>query len=83
MTFKARKIDHSDAYMPDPSPPLMQSMADLMYMTFSANLADILETQLPGLDEISDVYSDVWLEVARSAYLVVALAGGAQIITIK
>ncbi len=79
MTFKARRIDHTEAYMPDPSPALMQATADLSYMTFAANLADVLETELPGLEEISDVYRDVWLEVARSAYMTIALAGGATI----
>ena len=53
--------------MPDPSPALLQVTADLMYMTFSADLAALLETQLPGLEEISDTYRDVWLQVARSA----------------
>ena len=82
MTFKARRIDHSEAYMPDPSPALLQVTADLMYMTFSADLAALLETQLPGLDEISETYRDVWLQVARSAYMAIALAGGATITTI-
>ena len=79
MTFQARRIDHSEAYMPAPSPALLQVTADLMYMTFSAELADLLETALPGLEEISETYKDVWLQVARAAYMSLALAGGATI----
>lgn len=77
--FRARKIVHKTARVPDPTPAMIDAVAQVSYMTFASHMAELLETDMPHFSEISDTYLDAWRAVAKSAYTIVAIAGGAKI----
>ena len=81
--YKARKIVHKSARIPDPTPPLIDAVAQVAYMTFASHMAELLESNMPHYNEISDTYLDAWRAVAKSAYTIVAIAGGAKIEAIE
>lgn len=77
--FKAKKIEHDSARIPDPTPALIAAMTDVCYMTFAVHMTKLLETRMPHVREITDEYRDAWEDVSRAAYMIVAIAGGAKL----
>ena len=75
--YPAKKINHKLARVPDPTPALINTMVDVMYMSFTAHMSELLEVEMPGVDDISEPYRAAWQEVAKSAYSIIAIAGGA------
>lgn len=73
--FMARRIDHTSAQFPDPSPILLEQAAESAYLAFC------LRMQLQPLEwhQVDEDVRDSYIEIARATFAVYAIAGGARV----
>ena len=78
-----KKLDHSNARIPDPSGQLWDDMTIHMYQTFGDYLATTMDVPLKSAGELDPVIREAWQHSARAAYTVIAIYGGGCLEKIK
>jgi len=75
----AKKVNHEDAKFPSPSSGLMRSAGRAGYICMMTNMALFFDIERTDWDNLKPRYQDIWYEIARSIYVVIALEGGATV----
>jgi len=76
---QARRILHHNAHLPGPSNSLIRTSAKASYLAFATNMQVRYGAEFTDWHDLKDGYQDVWEQVARSVYAVIAIEGGAII----
>jgi hypothetical protein len=80
---QAKRILHHNAHLPGPSNSLIRTSAKASYLAFATNMQVRFDADFTDWKDLKDGYQDVWEQVARSVYAVIAIEGGAIIEPIK
>ena len=78
-----RRILHHNAHLPGPSRSLIRTAGKAAYLAFATNMQVRYGAEFTDWKDLKDGYQDLWDQVARSVYAVIAIEGGAVIETIK
>lgn len=71
----ARRIDHTAAVFPAPTVQLLEQIAESTYLAFCIRM-DLVPLEWKSVDQN---VRDAYVEIARAAFAVIALAGGAKV----
>lgn len=71
----ARRIDHTAAEFPDPTVLLLEQAAESAYLAFCLRM-ELVPMEWHHVDEN---VRDAYIEIARAAFAVYAIAGGATV----
>lgn len=75
----AKRVNHDDAVLPGPSRALISACAKAGYIAMASNLFLRYNTEYTEWDDLKPPYREVWEQVARSIYAVIAIQGGATV----
>jgi hypothetical protein len=75
----ARRILHQDAELPRPSRDLLKAAAKTGYLAMAASMHLSFDAEFVDWDKLQKPYQEVWEQVAKSIYAVIAIQGGALV----
>ena len=81
--MEPRRILHHNAHLPGPSNSLIRTSGKAAYLAFATNMQVRYGAEFTDWKDLKDGYQDIWEQVARSVYAVIAIEGGAIIEPIK
>ena len=74
----ARRIDHTGAEFPTPTPALLEQAAESAYLAFCLRM-ELMPMEWSQVDES---VRDAYIEIARATFAVFAIAGGARVFSV-
>ena len=75
----AKRVNHDDAILPGPSQALLHACAKAGYIAMASSLFLRYNTEYTEWDDLKPPYKEIWEQVARSIYAVIAIQGGATV----
>ncbi|QDP54704.1 MAG: hypothetical protein Tp1124DCM412911_40 [Prokaryotic dsDNA virus sp.] len=73
----AKRVDHTEARMPAPSQALIKACAKAGYLAMATSMDTAFDYDFTDWDDLKRSYREVWEQVARALYAVIAIQGGA------
>ena len=75
----AKRVNHDGAILPGPSQALMSACAKAGYIAMASNLFLRYNTEYTDWDDLKPPYREIWEQVSKSIYAVIAIQGGAKV----
>mgnify|MGYP003645771515 CR=1 FL=1 len=75
----AKKINYEDARLPSPSEGMLHSAGRAGFVCMMTNMVLFFDVEYTEWDELKPAYQDIWFQIARSMYAVIAIEGGATV----
>jgi hypothetical protein len=75
----AKKINYEDARLPSPSEGMLHSAGRAGFVCMMTNMVLFFDVEYTEWNDLKPTYQDIWLQIARSMYAVIAIEGGAKV----
>jgi len=75
----AKRIIHDGVDLPGPSRSLITGMARAAYLAMASGMFLKFSSEYTDWEDLKPQYKEIWEQVARSVYAVVAIEGGAKV----
>ena len=75
----AKRIIHDGVELPGPSRSLIAGMARAAYLAMASGMFLKFSSEYTDWEDLKPQYKEIWEQVARSVYAVVAIGGGAKV----
>lgn len=75
----AKKIIHDGVKLPGPSRSLITGMGRAAYLAMASGMFLKFSSEYTDWEDLKPQYQEIWEQVARSVYAVIAIEGGAKV----
>ena len=77
--LKPVRINWKGVKLPPPNKKTLEAMALKAWLDYSAQMARLLDQDMPDWSDLPDSLRDVWVRVARGQHVVLSLLGGGKV----
>ena len=77
--LKPVRINYDGVMLPPPNKKTLEAMALKAWLDYSAQMALLLDHEMPTWDDLPDNLQDVWVRIARGQHVVLSLLGGGKV----
>jgi len=77
--LKPVRINYDGVTLPPPNKKTLEAMAVKAWLDYSAQMALLLDHEMPTWDELPANLQDVWVRIARGQHVVLSLLGGGKV----
>ena len=75
----AKRVNHEEAMLPGPSRALISACAKAGYIAMASGLFLRYNSDYTEWEDLKPPYKEIWEQVAKSMYAVIAIQGGAKV----
>ena len=77
--LKPVRINYDGVTLPPPNKKTLEAMALKAWLDYSAQMALLLDHEMPDWADLPDSLRDVWVRIARGQHVVLSLLGGGKV----
>tara|TARA_R110000824_G_scaffold391829_2_gene589891 strand:+ start:184 stop:462 length:279 start_codon:yes stop_codon:yes gene_type:complete len=77
--LKPVRINWEGVELPPPNKKTLEAMALKAWLDYSAQMALLLDHEMPSWNDLPQSLRDVWVRIARGQHVVLSLLGGGKV----